>query len=193
MLIETVDPDIAERIRLAESAELTWDPITGGRRAWICFEDDETYTLGSDPGGKRFEQIVQRTLEGHYYPADAVVVHGRFQQEGRQIRAGDRLVQSAPLLLGLGGPRLWSSVEVVLAATEHMPAGHRFRFGYVTTELHHGCGIWQAELTLIRDELSIRVRGTASPHSWLFWLGLPVARYFQRRAWRRAIEEFRKS
>jgi hypothetical protein len=105
MLKEAVDPDIAERIRLAESAALTWDPITGGRRAWICFEDDETYTLGPDPGAKLFKQIVRRTLEGHYYPADAVVVHGRFQQEGRQIRAGDRLVQSAPHLLSWGGPR----------------------------------------------------------------------------------------
>ncbi|MGK4495630.1 DUF1990 family protein, partial [Klebsiella pneumoniae] len=68
---------------------------------------------------------------------------------------------------------------------------NRCRVGYVTTSHHHARGIWSAELTRDGDRLSIRVRGTARPNTWLFWIGLPCARLLQKRAWRRAIEEFR--
>lgn len=65
--------------------------------------------------------------------------------------------------------------------------------GYVTTAHHHGRGIWQACLERKGGVLTIRVRGIACPQSLLFWLGLPVSRYLQKRAWRRAIETFCKS
>lgn len=68
----------------------------------------------------------------------------------------------------------------------------RLKIGYVTTTRHHARGAWSAELRLREGALSIQVQSTASPRSALFWLGLPLARWLQLRARRRALEEFAK-
>ncbi|HLK16043.1 MAG TPA: DUF1990 family protein [Fimbriimonadaceae bacterium] len=175
-------------IQRAENATRNWDPVAGGKRAWICFEDDETYDLGADPDGVRFEEIARRMLSGDYYPPDAVRFDGRFRREGRELRSGDRVVQQAPLLGRLGGPLLPSAAEIYVAEKHQ----DQCKLGYVTTTIHFGRGIWTAELTRAEGRLSLRVWSIASPRSWLFWLGLPYARYLQLRARRRAVEEFRK-
>jgi hypothetical protein len=173
-------------IQDAEQATVTWDPVKGGRRAWVCFEDDKTYDLGSDPSGERFRKIADRIMSGRYYPPDAVRFSGRFSDEGRPIRAGDRVIQHAPLLGKLGGLLTPSVAEVYVAERNEGCC----RVGYVTTSLHFGRGIWTAELSRLQGKLSLRVWSTASPGSWLFWVGLPVARFLQLRARRRAVEEF---
>lgn len=183
------------KLRLAEEAPLNWPlpdehvsvlPEPDGL-PWLVFRDEAVYELGSDSTGARFAAIADRMLGGRYYPPDAVSVYGRFVEESRPIRRGDRLAQYAPLLGKWGGPVAWSSVEIFAACRE---AGE-CQLGYVTTKLHHGRGIWLAELSLQEQRLSLRVRSIACPHSWLFWLGLPVARYLQVRARRRAVEVFR--
>lgn len=172
----------------AESAALSWDPVTGGRRTWLVFDDEETFDLGPDPTGSRLEAISERILTGHYYPPDAVRVFGRFALQHRPIQVGDRLVQQAPLFGKWCGPLMASSVEIIEAnATEN-----ECHFGYVTTEFHLGRGIWQAALSRQNGRLSLLVKSTAMPGSFLFWLGLPVARYLQLRARRRAVEVFRR-
>ncbi|MHB8635777.1 MAG: hypothetical protein ACYC96_04815 [Fimbriimonadaceae bacterium] len=64
----------------AERADVTWDPASGGKRAWVCFEDDKTYDLGADLDGARFAEIARRMMSGDYYPPDAVRFGGRFRQ-----------------------------------------------------------------------------------------------------------------
>jgi len=171
----------------AESAPLTWDPVLGGRKGLICFEDHCDFDLGPDPTGERFNLIAKRMLSGQYYPPDAIRCSGRFLTEGRDLRVGDRMVQQAPLFCRLGGPLLSSAVEIYLAER----SDDRCALGYVTTDFHFGRGIWSAHLRRSDGELRLVVDGIASPHAWLFWIGLPVARWMQRRAWRRAVEEFR--
>ncbi len=48
----------------AETAPRSWDPIAGGKRAWVCFEDEKTYDLGLD--GPVFDVIADRMLGGRY-------------------------------------------------------------------------------------------------------------------------------
>lgn len=175
-------------MRRAETAPLSWDPVKGGKRAWVCWDDDKVYDLGPDPDGSRFDRISTKMLSGDYYPTDAVRCFGRFRTEGRPLRAGDRMLQQAPMFLIWGGPLLNSSTEIFVAEREEA----RCKLGYVTTEFHHGIGIWSSELTRRDGHLSLHVQGTAMPHSWLFWFCLPLARHYQKRAWRRAVEEFAK-
>lgn len=172
----------------AEAAELSWHPEAGGPRSWLVFEDDRKYDLGEDPNGDRLQAIVTRTLRGRYYPADAVRVTGRFVIENRDIRVGDRLVQQAPLFCRLGGPLLASAVEIFIVHE----TSETFSFGYVTTRRHLARGMWRADFHLHQGRLSVKVRSTSMPGSFSFWLGLPVARFLQVRARRRAIEEFRR-
>ena len=173
----------------AESAGLSWQPATGGRRTWLVFEDEKTFDLGSDADGTRIRRIGQSMLTGNHYPPDAVRVFGRFVLEGREIRVGDRLVQEAPLFCKLGGPLLPSAVEIIDAFASE----DECRLAYVTTDFHFGRGIWRAVLIRQNGRLSLHVKSTSMPGSWLFWLGLPVARYLQLRARRRAAEELSRT
>ncbi len=179
-----MEAKIRARFEDGVTAPLTWSPIDGGSPAFVCFRDSLTEDLGPDPAGERFRTISDKMLNGDYYPPDAVEFFGLHQDENRQIIPGDRIQQIAPL----GPLRFWSMVEIyVTERREDM-----CKIGYVTTERHHGKGIWTATLTRANDELTITVESTASPHSFLFWAGLPFARLLQLRARRRAIEEFRK-
>ncbi len=188
-----------------ENMTTTWHPEAGGKRAWLVFEDDKTYDVGPNTGD-RFEEVCNRILGGNYYPNDAIVVDGDFRKEGRLVRKGDKIFQSAPLFGRFGGPKLKSVVEVFLAErskattsfAEELNRGKKpvpryCHFGYVTTKKHHGRGIWQARLETTNSRLNLRVWSTSMPNSIWFWLGLPIARCLQLRARRRAIEEFRNS
>jgi uncharacterized protein (UPF0548 family) len=125
-------------------------------------------------------------MSGHYYPPDVIECFGPWMDEGRDIRAGDRMLQRARLLPFSRWPGLWSMTEIYVAERTATTS----TLGYVTTRRHFGRGIWKAELKREGGELTITVEGFSGPASWQFWLGLPVARYLQRRAWRRAIQEF---
>lgn len=126
-------------------------------------------------------------MTGNYYPPDAVRFSGRFRQEGRDLRIGDRVVQQAPLFGKLGGRLVPSGAEIYVAEK----GTDRCKIGYVTTAIHLARGIWSAELVRAEGHLQLTVQSTASPASWLFWLGLPYARFLQLRARRRAMKEFR--
>lgn len=173
---------------MAEKARLTWHPTEGGRRGWICFDDLRSFDLGADATGRRFQLIADRMMSGRFYPTDAIRAYGKFSQEARELRVGDRVLQQAPLLGKLGSPLLSSAVEIYAAER----TDHCCRIGYVTTAFHFGRGIWSAELAGKDSRLSLTVRSIASPQSWLFWAALPIARYLQLRARRRAVETFRE-
>ena len=176
-----MDAKIAQKYREYENAELAWDPVKGGKEALVCFKDSKVANLGLDPTGERFARIAEKMLSGQYYPPDAVEFFGFYQGEQRPIRSGDRILQRAPIVSGI---YVWSMVEIYVAEQ----AENSCRIGYVTTKKHHGRGIWTATLTRECGELKLLVESIASPNTWLFWLGLPIARYLQLRARRRGIE-----
>ena len=167
------------------NAPLSWSPTEGGRRAFVCFEDHLVEDLGPDLDGSRFIEISERMMAGDYYPPDAVQFYGLYQDEKRNVQVGERIQQRAPIFAGLYA---WSMVEIYIADLRE----DYCQIGYVTTQKHHGRGIWTAILNRVDGKLELTVASTASPHSFLFWVGLPIARYLQLRARRRAIEEFKK-
>jgi hypothetical protein len=178
-----MDADINKRYQQMKDAPLTWDPVKGGKKALICFNDSLTGGLSPWPNQILFDAVADRMMGGRYYPKDAVEVFGPFLDEQRDIRVGDRVLQRAPLFWGIC---VWSMVEIYVAER-----GKDYcKVGYVTTNKHHGKGIWTATFLVEEDELVLRVSSIASPKSFLFWIGLPFARYLQLRARRRAFEDF---
>lgn len=178
-----MEAEIQRKFDQYKSVPLSWDPEKGGKAAFVCFRDSKTVSLGADPSGQRFDIISERMLNGQYYPADAVQFFGRHQDEHRPMRKGDHILQRAPLF----GLSIWSMVEIYVAEKQDNVC----QIGYVTTVRHHGRGIWTATLIRENDELKLTVESVASPNTWLFWLGLPVARFLQLRARRRGIENLR--
>lgn len=181
-----MDEATRRRFEKWKSAPVNWDPIKGGRRALLCFQDSKNAALGVDPTGEAFDRIADRMMNGHYYPPDALTYYAEALEQGRSLKPGDRVLQKAPILPFLPGLGVWQMVEIYAAER----TSERCKLGYVTTVHHHGRGIWQAELETLEGELTLTVTSTTSPNSWLFWLGLPLARFLQLRARRRAIKEF---
>jgi hypothetical protein len=179
-----MEAKIKERFKDGLSAPVSWSPPDGGKEAMVCFKDSLTENLGDDPTGERFTKIADKMMNGDYYPSDAVQFFGLHQDEKRNIKPGDRIQQIAPL----GPLKFWSMIEIFVAER----TDDTCKIGYVTTKKHHGRGIWSATLTRKDQKLSILVESIASPHSFLFWIGLPVARALQQRAKWRALEEFKK-
>jgi hypothetical protein len=173
------------RFEAMRNAPLTWDPTRGGKKAFVCFNDSVTVDISDPFDLAAFDQIADRMMAGSYYPPDAVEFFGEYQDKGRNICVGDRILQRAPLIAGL---HAWSMVEIYAAERKETFC----QIGYVTTKCHHGKGIWTATLHEKEGRLELLVESVASPRSFLFWTGLPFARFLQLRTRRRAIEEFLK-
>jgi hypothetical protein len=176
------------RLEAWREAPLSWDPVTGGRRPLVCWEDDYTFDLGADTTGQRFHEISEKMLTGFYYPSEVIRCYGDWTVENRRIKPGERMVQKAVILPSWEGVGLWSMTQIFAAEQTEDTC----TLGYVTTKRHFGRGKWQA--TLVRDDgtLKVHVRATAGPGSFWFWLGLPIARWLMVRARKRAVEEFRR-
>lgn len=170
------------RREIAERVPLTWDPVQGGHLPRVHWHDKKTVDLGSDPDGSRFEKIADLMLSGDYYPREVIQFYGRFRDEKRDLKVGDRVLQRFVFM----GIVLWSAVEIWLAERE----AERCAIGYVTTSYHHGRGIWQAHLERVEGRLRLTVQSTSGPQSWLFWLALPIGRAQQLRAREEAIRRF---
>lgn len=178
-------PDsIRPRFERYRTARLTWDPVKGGKKPIVSWNDHLVSDVGPE---ENFDGIAGRMLDGHYYPPDVIDAFGPWMDEDREVAPGDRMLQRARLIPFLAWPVVWSITEVFVAERTE----DRCSLGYVTTEKHHGRGIWRADLRKREGRLELQVTGISGPQSWLFWLGLPIARALQKRAWRRAIEEFR--
>jgi len=176
---------IKKKLETVYQHPLAWNPVTGGKRAFIWFDDETDESLGADPTGERFQKIGDLIFAGKYYPADTV----EFFPTEVPLKPGVRIVQRARFFPTLKWPVAYSIVEIYLATRNETT----IEIGYVTTKRHHGRGIWTATITRHPDnELTIRVVSIALPNSFLFWIGLPWARHLQVRAKWRAIQEFRK-
>jgi hypothetical protein len=163
---------------------LSWHPKTGGKLAPIVFRDDVTKSLGPDPTGTRLQKIAELILSGNYYPRHVI----KFTPTEAPIKIGTRIRQSAPIIPGLPWPVATGITEIFVAEETE----NSLHVGYVTTTRHHARGIWQAKIN--RDptttELTIHVWDTVNPQSFLFWVGLPYARFLQQRALYSAIKRF---
>ena len=153
-MLTTVDPHIERRFRDGLKAPLSWHPTEGGKRSFVCFEDELVEDLGPDADGTRFNMIAERMLSGRYYPRDAVQFYGRFQDENRPLRPGDRVQQRAPILPFWDGLVAWSMAEIFVAEKSDSTCS----IGYVTTRKHHGRGIWRADLVLANGHLTLTVK-----------------------------------
>ncbi|HVT14107.1 MAG TPA: DUF1990 family protein [Fimbriimonadaceae bacterium] len=178
---------IRRRFERYRSAPLTWLADGENRRPTVCWVDERREVLCEHDVDFIFEEIAGRMLGGRYYPPDTLDFFGEWMDENRPIRAGDRILQRARVLPFSQWPVLWAMTEVFVA--ERTPS--TCAIGYVTTKRHFGRGIWQASLTKSDRGLELSVSSTSSPYSWLFWIGLPIARRLQLRAWRRAFEEYK--
>jgi hypothetical protein len=181
-----MNAEAERRLERWSDAPLTWDPVRGGKRPLVCWDDDATYDLGEDEHGARFEAIKARMLSGRYYPPEVIEFYGQWQKEGRDMRPGDRVLQHVRLF---GIVSLWAMTEIFIAESSDSAC----TIGYVTTKRHFGRGKWQATLTRVGQRLSLRVQATAGPGSFWFWLGLPVARWMMVKAWKSAAEDFRRA
>ncbi|HWA83146.1 MAG TPA: DUF1990 family protein [Fimbriimonadaceae bacterium] len=175
------------RFERYRSAPLTWQVGGENRRPAVCWVDERREVLCDADDGSAFDAVADRMMGGRYYPSDALDFFGDWMDEDRTLRAGDRILQRARLLPFCPWPVLWAMTEVFVAERTVSAC----TLGYATTERHFGRGIWQARLTRLDGRLELIVTSTSGPYSWLFWLGLPIARYLQLRAWRRAFEEFK--
>lgn len=176
-------PEVRRRYEKGLRAPLTWSANEGGQGGRVYFTDREERSFGPDPDGAIFGLISRRMMGGQYYPSDVIEVFWEGDESG-VWKAGDRVLQRVGMPFGFS---LWSMVEINLAEKTDDVC----RIGYLTTAYHHGRGIWQATLSRVDGEVKMVVEGTACPQSWLFWIGLPYARYMQRRAWRKALDRFR--
>ncbi len=180
-----MEPTLERRFLEYEKSPTTWDPIKGGKRAWVCFDDSITVGWDVMPSEASISAVIERMMGGNYYPPDAVQFFGRFRDEKRHLKTGERILQRARMLPFVDGLYLYSMAEIFVAES-----GPRYcKIGYVTTKRHFGRGIWSATLSEENGKLQLKVESTASPGSWQFWVGLPVARFLQLRARRRGIQD----
>lgn len=176
-------PSVRDRFDRMKNAPLTWHPVQGGKLPLVHWRDRKVADLGADSTGERFRAIADLMISGHYYPPDVIQFFGRFGDEKRDLEVGDRVLQKFVFC----SVPLWSMVEIWVATRTESEC----HIGYVTTTVHHGRGIWEARLTRKDGQLEIEVKSISGPQSWLFWLGLPVARWVQLQARAKAIRRFR--
>lgn len=147
------------------------------------FLDHRQFDLGEDAPG-RFESIADRLLRYHFYPADVMRHATTF--EGRHARPGDRIGMT--LLVGLFPGytpiALPATTEVVRAELTADTAA----LGYVTTRSHYGKGTWCASVTRKDGRLQLTIDSRMMPTHPLAVAGLPLYRWYQKRAHRLGAE-----
>jgi hypothetical protein len=168
-----------------ETLKVTGSPEQMKGRSLIQFNDSLTMGLGPDPLGEGFTKIADCMMNGDYYPDEIIRFEGRFRQESRTLRVGDRLLQFArfPFL-----PGYRSQTVAVVSVAER--TDRECKIGYYTTSRHFAKGWWQATLSQEEDELVLLVQSQARPQSLVYWLAIPIARFMQVRARRSAILRF---
>ena len=155
-------------------------------RAIVEFIDDVTIQLGTDFERNLFSRIADLMMHGSYYPDEIITFDGRFRQERRELKAGDRVLQLARLPF-LFGYRTRTVTEISVAERTDC----RCVIGYYTTTQHFAKGWWQATLLFDPNQgLTLNVRCQARPQSLLYWLAIPIARFMQERARRAAMSRF---
>lgn len=155
--------------------------VEAGDPARALFTDHHRLDLGPwDPAA--FAARRDLLLGYRFYPDNVMLRRTQFEEDGRPIRAGDRLG------LGLLMPNLPGLPPLLLPAvvelSEVASGADSAAIAYRTTRRHYGRGEWRAQLAREGDRLLLRVDCHVRPSRWFVWLGLPLYRRFQLGAFR---------
>ena len=161
-----------------------------GDPAKAIFTDEHHVLLGLDsPEG--WTAATTTLLQYRVYPPRVMHRTAAFDAPLRRPRVGDRigLGLRLPSLPGLPGVVLPSMVEVhtIEDNDEHAI------FGYTTTAMHYGRGVWRAQLNRRDGHVWLRIESHIRPARWFGWVGLPLYRVFQQRAVRGAVETLKSA
>ncbi len=147
--------------------------------AHAFFVDTRHADLGPDGDG-RFDRLADALLHYRFYPATVMRFAASFVTEDRAARLGDRIGMCllVPLFPGLPAIRFPATTVVNLVARSESHAA----FGYLTTEAHYGKGAWSTTLTRVDGRVQLTLQSRMTPTHPLALLGLPLYRWFQKRA-----------
>lgn len=162
-------------------------PTRDVEEARAFFRDDRTFDLGLDRPG-RFDRVADALLRYRFYPPD--VMRHRTTFPDRPAKVGDRIgmVLLVALFPGYAPIALPSTTEVDVAERD----AEHVSFGYRTTTAHYGKGAWRATVTR-GERLTLRIQSRMTPTHPFAVLGLPIYRWFQRRAHRLGAENLART
>lgn len=164
----SAEPDLAATTRDVDPAK-------------ALFVDSREFPLGSAANG-RFERLTSALLHYQFYPDTVMISAGTFKAEGREARVGDRIGMCllVPLFYGMPAARFPATTEVNVVERGPDVAA----FGYLTTTSHYGKGAWCARIERRGDQAILLLQSRMTPTHPLALLGLPLYRWFQKRAHR---------
>lgn len=165
-------------------------PVDAGDEASALFVDHRERALG--PWSPAAFAAARAVMLGYrFYPCDVMRRRTEFEEAGRPARVGDRigvglLLPSLPGLPPFQLPAV-SEIDRLVDAPEEVV------FAYATTTAHYGRGRWEGRLVRVGEQLVLRVYSHIRPSRWYVWLGLPLYRYFQTRAFHRGADTLREA
>lgn len=141
------------------------------------FLDQRSLDLGPD-APDRFARLADALLRYDFYPPTVMVAQTTFPD--RPARVGDRVGMAllVPLLPGFPAVRFPATTEIHLAERSE----NHVAFGYTTTTAHYGAGAWEARLLRQDGRLILQLSSRMRPSHPLALAGLPLYRWFQKRA-----------
>jgi uncharacterized protein (UPF0548 family) len=145
--------------------------------------DDYDVEVRAPATSNHFDQAADMLLRYRFYPPDVMLHTSDFEQAGRRMQAGDRIVQRIRILPGLD---VLTMNEVVRVTDAPRHAG----FAYCTTAKHDEVGQWSADVVL-DDAGALRLRIHSVGKANLPFFMQPFGRWIQLRAHRRGIETFK--
>jgi hypothetical protein len=145
--------------------------------------DDYDVMVREHATADHFARAGDLLLRYRFYPPDVMLHTSDFEQAGRRMQAGDRIVQRIRILPGLD---VLTMNEVVRVTDEPCNAG----FAYATTQKHDEVGQWSADVSL-DDAGALRLRIHSVGKANLPFFMQPFGRWIQLRAHRRGIETFK--
>ena len=147
--------------------------------ARALFRDAREFDVGPSGQG-RFDRVADALLAYKFYPSSVMISAATFKDEARPARLGDRIGMCllVPLFPGLPAARFPATTEVNIAER----TAEKASFGYVTTTAHYGRGAWCARIEVRAERVILTIESRMTPTHPLALLGLPVYRWFQKRA-----------
>lgn len=156
--------------------------------ARALFRDARPFDVGPDEPG-RFDALADALLRYRFYPPSVMIHRTTFPD--RPARVGDRIGMTLLVPLFPGMPPLGMPATTEVHVVER--AADRATFGYLTTTAHYGKGAWCATLTRAEGRIRLMVESRMTPTHPIAVLGLPVYRFYQKRAHAAGAENLGRS
>jgi hypothetical protein len=151
------------------------------------FRDNRPFDLGPDAPG-RLAALGDALLRYAFYPPHVMRHHTTF--EGRHARVGDRIGMTLFVdVPGFSPLALPATTEVFRAELDDDHAA----IGYLTTTSHYGKGAWCATIRRVNGRIGLTIESRMTPMHPLAVAGLPIYRWYQKRAHRLGAENLAQS